>query len=99
MTSIGTLLAFILVSIGVWVMRVKEPGAPRQFRAPFVPVTSTLGVLSCGVMIYGLGWPNWTRLGVWLIIGLVFYFVYAIKHSKLQKGAVNAPLSGDSGNA
>jgi APA family basic amino acid/polyamine antiporter len=86
MTSIGTLLAFMLVSIGVWVMRVKEPNAERQFRAPIVPVTSTLGVLVCGSMIFGLGWPNWTRLGVWLFIGLVFYFTYGIKHSKLQRG-------------
>ncbi|HTQ47141.1 MAG TPA: amino acid permease, partial [Polyangiaceae bacterium] len=85
MTSIGTLFAFILVSIGVWVMRVKEPNAPRQFRVPAVPVVSTLGVVVCGSMIFGLGWPNWTRLGVWLVIGLVVYFTYGIKHSKLHR--------------
>jgi APA family basic amino acid/polyamine antiporter len=85
MTSIGTLFAFILVCIGVWVMRVKEPDAPRQFRVPAVPVVSTLGVLVCGSMIFGLGWPNWTRLGVWLVIGLVVYFTYGIKHSKLHR--------------
>jgi APA family basic amino acid/polyamine antiporter len=87
MTSIGTLLAFILVSIGVWVMRVKEPKAERQFRAPFVPFTSIAGAVVCGAMIFGLGWPNWTRLGVWLVIGLVLYFSYGIKRSKLQKAA------------
>jgi basic amino acid/polyamine antiporter, APA family len=92
MTSIGTLLAFILVSIGVWIMRVKEPDAPRQFRTPLVPVTSTLGVLTCGWMIYGLGWPNWTRLGVWLVIGLVFYFSYGIKRSKLQRGTTSSSV-------
>jgi APA family basic amino acid/polyamine antiporter len=85
MTSIGTLFAFILVCIGVWVMRVKEPDAPRQFRVPMVPVVSTLGVLVCAAMIFGLGWPNWTRLGVWLVIGLVIYFTYSIKHSKLHR--------------
>jgi APA family basic amino acid/polyamine antiporter len=85
MTSIGTLLAFMLVSVGVWVMRVKEPNAERQFKAPFVPVTSTLGVVVCGSMIFGLGWPNWARLGVWLAIGLVLYFSYGIKHSNLQR--------------
>jgi APA family basic amino acid/polyamine antiporter len=84
MTSIGTLFAFILVSIGVWVMRVKEPGAPRQFRVPMVQVVSTLGVVVCGSMIFGLGWPNWARLGVWLVIGLTLYFSYGIKRSKLQ---------------
>jgi basic amino acid/polyamine antiporter, APA family len=86
MTSIGTLLAFILVSIGVWVMRVKEPDAQRQFRAPFVPLTPILGALVCASMIFGLGWPNWMRLGVWLVIGLVLYFSYGVKHSKLQQG-------------
>jgi APA family basic amino acid/polyamine antiporter len=87
MTSIGTLFAFILVSIGVWVMRVKEPDAPRQFRVPMVQAVSILGVVVCGSMIFGLGWPNWTRLGVWLVIGLVIYFSYGSKHSKLQQGA------------
>ncbi len=85
MTSIGTLFAFILVSIGVWVMRVKEPSTPRQFRAPMVPVVSTLGVVVCASMIFGLGWPNWTRLGVWLVVGLAVYFGYGVKHSKLNR--------------
>jgi APA family basic amino acid/polyamine antiporter len=85
MTSIGTLFAFILVSIGVWVMRVKEPDAPRQFRVPMVQVVSILGVVVCGSMIFGLGWPNWTRLGVWLVIGLAIYFSYGIKRSRLQQ--------------
>jgi APA family basic amino acid/polyamine antiporter len=84
MTSIGTLFAFILVSIGAWVMRVKSPDTPRPFRAPMIQVVSPLGVIVCGAMIYGLGWPNWARLGVWLVIGLVLYFGYGAKHSKLQ---------------
>jgi basic amino acid/polyamine antiporter, APA family len=87
MTSIGTLFAFMLVSVGVWVMRVKEPDAKREFRVPMVPVVSILGVLVCGAMVFGLGWPNWARLGVWLVIGLVIYFSYGIKRSKLQRGA------------
>jgi APA family basic amino acid/polyamine antiporter len=87
MTSIGTLFAFILVCIGVWVMRVKEPGMKRQFRVPMVPVVSTLGVLVCGSMIFGLGWPNWTRLGVWLVVGLVIYFAYGARNSRLGRGA------------
>ncbi|HVJ93819.1 MAG TPA: amino acid permease [Labilithrix sp.] len=84
MTSIGTLFAFILVSVGVWVMRVKEPQLPRPFRVPAVPVVSTLGALLCGSMIFGLGWPNWMRLGVWLILGLAIYFGYGNRHSKLK---------------
>jgi APA family basic amino acid/polyamine antiporter len=93
MTSIGTLFAFILVSIGVWVMRVREPTAPRQFRVPAVPVVSTLGALVCGWMIFGLGWTNWTRLAVWLIIGLFVYFRYGIKHSKLTRTAAQTAPS------
>ena len=83
MTSIGTLFAFILVCIGVWIMRRKRPDLPRAFRVPAVPLVSTAGVLVCGSMIYGLGWTNWLRLIVWLIIGLVFYFSYGKSHSKL----------------
>jgi APA family basic amino acid/polyamine antiporter len=85
MTSIGTLFAFILVCAGVWILRVKRPELPRAFRAPLVPVISTLGVLVCGAMIYGLGWTNWLRLGVWLVIGLVFYFSYGRSHSLLLR--------------
>ena len=84
MTSIGTLFAFILVCIGTWILRVRSPEMKRQFRVPFVPVVSTLGVLSCGAMIFGLGWTNWMRLAVWLVIGLVIYFTYGVKHSKAR---------------
>jgi APA family basic amino acid/polyamine antiporter len=83
MTSIGTLFAFILVCAGVWILRRRRPDLPRAFRAPAVPVISTLGIIVCGAMIYGLGWTNWLRLIVWLIIGLVFYFSYGRKHSRL----------------
>jgi APA family basic amino acid/polyamine antiporter len=51
---------------------------------PAVPVVSTLGILVCGAMIYGLGWTNWLRLAVWLVIGLVFYFAYGYRHSHLR---------------
>lgn len=83
MTSIGTLFAFILVCIGVWIMRVKRPDIPRGFRAPALPVTATLGVVVCLSMIYGLGWTNWARLIFWLLIGLLIYFGYSRRHSRL----------------
>jgi APA family basic amino acid/polyamine antiporter len=95
MTSIGTLFAFILVCAGVWIMRVKRPELPRAFRTPLVPVVSTLGILVCGSMIYGLGWTNWMRLIVWLVIGLVFYFGYGRAHSLLRRGPDAAPAYGD----
>jgi APA family basic amino acid/polyamine antiporter len=84
MTSIGTLFAFILVCAGVWILRRKRPDLERAFRVPAVPFVSTAGIVVCGSMIYGLGWTNWMRLIVWLVIGLVFYFSYGIKHSRLQ---------------
>ncbi len=83
MTSIGTLFAFILVCIGVWIMRKRRPDVKRGFVVPALPVVSVLGVLVCGSMIYGLGWTNWLRLIVWLVIGLVFYFSYGRTHSLL----------------
>jgi APA family basic amino acid/polyamine antiporter len=85
MTSIGTLFAFILVCAGVWIMRVKQPELPRAFKTPLVPLVPILGILVCGAMIYGLGWPNWLRLGIWMVIGFVIYFSYGIKNSTLNK--------------
>ena len=85
MTSIGTLFAFILVCAGVWILRRRRPELHRAFRVPAVPVVCTLGILTCGAMIYGLGWTNWVRLGVWLAIGLVLYFAYGRSHSLLEK--------------
>jgi APA family basic amino acid/polyamine antiporter len=87
MTSIGTLFAFILVCAGVWIMRAKNPNAERGFRVPAAPVVAVLGVAANGLMIYGLGWTNWARLGAWLAVGLVIYFTYSIKHSKLRQSA------------
>ena len=84
MTSIGTLFAFVLVCVGVWVLRVRDPNAPRQFKTPLVPLVPILGIIVNAAMIFGLGWPNWLRLGVWLVIGLVLYFAYGRHHSKLR---------------
>lgn len=84
MTSIGTLFAFMLVCAGVWIMRVKRPDLKRQFRTPLVPLVPILGILVCGAMIYGLGWTNWLRLGIWMAIGFVIYLTYSRKKSKLN---------------
>jgi basic amino acid/polyamine antiporter, APA family len=85
MTSIGTLFAFLLVSAGVWVMRVKSPDIQRQFKTPFVPLVPILAIIICGSMIYGLGWANWMRLLIWMAIGFIIYFSYGIHKSKLNK--------------
>jgi APA family basic amino acid/polyamine antiporter len=84
MTSIGTLFAFALVSIGIIIMRKSDPHAPRPFRTPLVPLVPILAVLVCGAMIAGLGLGNWVRLGVWLAIGLVIYFAYGVRNSRVQ---------------
>lgn len=84
MTSIGTLFAFMLVCAGVWIMRKKHPEMQRGFRVPKVKFVSIAGIFVCGAMIYGLGWTNWARLIVWLLIGFVIYFSYSRHNSKLR---------------
>jgi basic amino acid/polyamine antiporter, APA family len=84
MTSIGTLFAFVLVCAGVWIMRVRNPEAKREFKTPFVPLFPILGIFANGLMIYGLGWTNWLRLAIWLAIGIAIYFLYSRHHSKLK---------------
>jgi basic amino acid/polyamine antiporter, APA family len=84
MVNIGTLLAFVIVCIAVIMLRRTDPDQPRPFRTPWVPVVPILGVIFNGYMMYRLGWINWARLIIWLAIGLVVYFTYGQKHSKVQ---------------
>jgi len=84
MVNIGTLLAFVIVSVSVMVLRYTNPNQPRPFRTPWVPFIPILGVVSNGYMMYKLGWVNWARLIIWLVIGLVVYFTYSVKHSRVQ---------------
>jgi APA family basic amino acid/polyamine antiporter len=87
MTSIGTLFAFVLVCGGILLMRRTRPEAPRPFRTPLVPLVPVLGILSNLLLMVGLGWTNWARLVIWLIIGLVIYFGYS-RHRSLLRGEV-----------
>lgn len=87
MTSIGTLLAFIIVCVGVLILRARDPGRVRQFRVPFGPVVPVLGVLSCGAIMASLDGLTWIRLGVWLLIGLAVFFGYGRRHSRLGRTA------------
>ena len=87
MTSIGTLFAFIIVCAGILIMRRTQPGIERPFRTPWVPLIPILGILVNFLMMYGLGWENWARLFVWLIVGLCIYFSYSRFHSHLGTGA------------
>ncbi len=85
LTNIGTLFAFVLVSAGVIVLRKVEPDRVRPFRAPWVPFTPILAILSCLYLMLQLPLVTWIRFGVWLALGLVIYFVYGVRNSRLAK--------------
>jgi basic amino acid/polyamine antiporter, APA family len=89
MTSIGTLFAFILVCIGVWVMRRKMPELPRAFKTPMVPLVPILGIGTCLFMMVFLPMDTWIRLLVWMLIGMDIYLVYGAKHSNLGNGTTS----------
>jgi APA family basic amino acid/polyamine antiporter len=91
MCSIGTLLAFIIVSAGVWVLRKRSPEIPRPFRAPWMPVTPILGIAFALLMMASLPGITWLRLVIWLAVGMVIYFSYGIKHSRVQEGLPPLP--------
>jgi APA family basic amino acid/polyamine antiporter len=84
MVNIGTLLAFVIVCIAVMVLRNTNPLQPRPFRTPLVPLVPILGIIFNGYMMYKLGWINWARLIIWLVIGLVVYFTYGRYHSRVS---------------
>jgi APA family basic amino acid/polyamine antiporter len=86
LTNIGTLFAFILVCLGVNVLRRVNPERPRPFRVPFVPIFPILGVCMCLALMLSLPVMTWIRFVVWLGIGLLIYFLYSVRHSKLRRG-------------
>jgi APA family basic amino acid/polyamine antiporter len=86
LVSMGTLIAFCAVCIGVLILRKTQPDMPRTFRVPWAPVICTLGVLSClFLLIFGENWYNWTMMGLWTIAGFGIYFGYSYRHSKLRR--------------
>lgn len=89
MVSIGTLFAFTLVCIGILVLRKSNPEIERPFKTPFVPVLPILGVIVCILLMASLPIESWERLAVWLLIGLVIYVAYGMKHSKIRKAHKN----------
>jgi APA family basic amino acid/polyamine antiporter len=96
LVNIGTLSAFIIVSAGILWMRKTQPNAPRGFRAPGVPVTPILAIVFCFVLIAGLNWETWVRFAVWFGLGLIVYFGYSRKRSKLgleQKAGADAKVA------
>jgi APA family basic amino acid/polyamine antiporter len=84
LVSIGTLLAFVIVSAGVWIMRVRRPDLHRPFKTPWVPFVPIMGVIVSSGLMASLPFDTWLRLILWLVVGLVVYFTYGRKHSKLN---------------
>jgi APA family basic amino acid/polyamine antiporter len=86
MTSMGTLLAFVIVCVGVLVLRRTDPSRRRAFRTPYVPYVPVLGIVVCGALMLSLPGQTWLLALVWLLIGLVVYFAYSRRHSNLRRG-------------
>jgi APA family basic amino acid/polyamine antiporter len=84
LTNVGTLAAFAIVCAGVLVLRFIEPKADRPFRAPWLPLFSILGTVSCVALIASLQWPTWVRFGVWFVIGIAVYAAYGYRKSHLR---------------
>jgi APA family basic amino acid/polyamine antiporter len=84
LTNIGTLFAFILVCVGILILRVRDPDRPRGFRTPWVPVIPILGILSCLYLVLGLPTITILRFFIWLAIGMVIYFLYGFRKSALR---------------
>ncbi|HKW61572.1 MAG TPA: amino acid permease [Candidatus Acidoferrum sp.] len=87
MVSIGTLLAFVIVCAAVWILRVRRPDLERPFRTPWVPFVPVMGILVSLALMASLNGVTWLRLVGWLIIGMVIYFTYSVKHSKVRNAA------------
>jgi APA family basic amino acid/polyamine antiporter len=85
LVNIGTLLAFTIVCAGVWVLRVRHPNMPRPFKTPLVPLVPILGIISAVFLMSRLPLMTWEVMIGWLIFGLIIYFGYSVKHSKVQK--------------
>jgi APA family basic amino acid/polyamine antiporter len=83
LSNIGTLFAFVLVSLGVIVLRKKQPERPRSFRVPFVPLFPIISIVCCVVLMMGLPLVTWTRFFLWLFIGFAIYFPFSRKRSAL----------------
>lgn len=95
LVSIGTLLAFVIVAIGVLVLRIREPELPRTFKTPVVWIVAPLGALSALYLMWFLPWRTWERLIIWFIIGMFVYFLYGIRRSKLAHPSTSADATDD----
>ncbi|HUB51525.1 MAG TPA: amino acid permease, partial [Terracidiphilus sp.] len=95
LVSLGTLLAFTIVSLGVWVMRVRHPEMHRPFRTPLVPIVPICGMVVSVALMLSLDRPAWIGFSSWLVFGLLIYFGYSRKHSKVQRELAAKAVAGD----
>jgi APA family basic amino acid/polyamine antiporter len=95
LTSFGTLFAFVLVSLGVWILRVKNPQMKRPFRTPFVPIVPLLGAVICAGMIVAIDVRTLQFALIWMVLGLLVYFGYSRKQSKLHSPGEILPKASD----
>src|SRR5260221_843040 len=94
MVNIGTLLAFVIVCAGVWIVRRRNPNLQRPFRTPMVPLVPILGILISGYLMANLPFATWIRLIVWLVLGMLIYFGYGRSHFAALHTAVTAAITG-----
>lgn len=85
LTNIGTLFAFILVAIGIWILRIKHPESPRKFKTPAYKIVCSLCVLICFALMIALPLVTWIRFVLWMVIGIIIYFLFGFKHSRLNE--------------
>ncbi|WP_336209068.1 amino acid permease [Nonomuraea sp. LPB2021202275-12-8] len=83
-TSIGTLFAFAIVNVGVLILRYRRPDLPRSFRTPLFPLTPVLGTIFCFLVMAGLAGVTWVAFGLWMLVGVICYFLYGYRHSRLN---------------
>jgi APA family basic amino acid/polyamine antiporter len=95
LVSLGTLLAFTIVCLGVWILRVRRPDLPRPFRTPLVPIVPICGMIVSVALMLSLDAPAWIGFGGWLVFGQIIYFTYSRKHSKVRQIQATQPVDGD----
>jgi APA family basic amino acid/polyamine antiporter len=92
LTNIGTLFAFVIVALGIIVLRRRDPDRPRPFKTPWVPVLPIVSAAFCFYLMYNLPLLTWLRFGLWMAIGIAIYFLYSVRHSRVRREGEVGPF-------